>query len=162
MRFTAVVLLLAGAPASAKPKVVSRVEKEVENLIERALKVTKGAGGETAVGAGIGLATGFTIKQVQATALSVCLAAGAAGAGAYCLGYISDKQIRKIKSTVQSEADAAAAVLPRLLQRLDIDKDGSLTTLDGKLAFSRIAPFAKRHVGFTGGLLGGMLVGYSI
>lgn len=161
MRLAVLLLLLAGAPTSAKTT-VSRVEREVEKFIGRALKVTKGAGGETAVGAGIGFAAGFTCKQVQATAVSVCLAAGAAGVGAYCLGYLNDKQVEKIKSTVQSKADAAAALLPRILQKLDIDRDGSLTTLDGKLALSRVTPFAKRHVGFTGGLVGGLLVGYSL
>jgi hypothetical protein len=156
------ILALAGALTSAEVNTGSRIERKMEKFIDGAVKFVKGPGAETVVGTGIGFCAGFTCKQVQLTAVSICLAAGVTGLGAYWLGFLTDKQVEEIKSNVQAKADEAAAVLPKTLKKLDIDKDSSLTTRDGKLAMSKVKPFAKRHVGFTGGLVSGLLVGYTI
>ena len=50
----------------------------------------------------------------------------------------------------------------RLKDRLDADRDGEITLTDSKLHVSRIAPFAKKHTGFTAGVVAGFLTGYKI
>jgi len=160
---TAVLIgLLAVGRASTVSTEFEKFERGVERAITRALKFTKGKGGEPAVGAIVGFGAGCACKQTLATAVKVGVTLGVAVAGAYYFGYLDDEQVRQLRSEAQNKADAAAAVLPRMLRRIGIDCDGSLTSFRGKLAFAKVGPFAKRHVGFTGGLVGGFAAGYTL
>ena len=45
---------------------------------------------------------------------------------------------------------------------LDRNNDGKVDGDDGKLAMSKLRPFAKKHVGLTAGFASGLLVGYQL
>lgn len=152
-------LLLASPP---HVQCESSTERRLEAMLDHALRLTKGAGGETAVGIGMGIVGGFGCKQLTGLALKGCVTAGAVGIGAYCLGIVDDTHVHRATRVLHESADQALALLPKVLRRLDIDKDGTLSRNDGKLALSKVAPFVKRHVGFTGGLLSGFAAGYSL
>ena len=137
------VLLLCGCLLASEAEETA-VERKAEKLLQRALQITKGRGGEAAVGFGCGFAAGFACKQVQAMATKAVFAAGILTAGAYYKGYLKDEQLDHFKSKVEGAVEDATAMLPRFLKLADIDGDDKITAADGKMALSK-----ARHCTFS-------------
>mmetsp|Transcript_32625 Transcript_32625/g.102437 ORF Transcript_32625/g.102437 Transcript_32625/m.102437 type:complete len:158 (+) Transcript_32625:39-512(+) len=128
-------------------------EHDADHLIESALNITRGHGGECAIGVGCGVVAGWLFRKLQGAIVTAAVV-GALGTGlALHQNWVTPDGVH-----------AGARVAVRALQEtasahagsLDMDGDGSLTLEDSKLMGSKVAPFVQRHPGFAGGVVGGL------
>ena len=134
-------------------------EENAERLIDVALNITKGQGGEAAVGLGAGVVLGFVVNKLQGAvvtaALSLSLGTGIAVHQGWVGADVVQLKVAQIVKGISQQVMQQAA-------RLDVNGDGRLTIEDSNIAASRVAPFVKKHPGLTGGLVGGLVAGYRL
>ena len=113
--------------------------------------------GECAVGATCGAIAGWVMRRLQGAAMTASVVASIGAAAGLHLDWISPEQLqlllvagwRLMKSQVR-----------KLLMIADVDEDGELTMEDSKLAYSRVAPHARRHPALAAGLATGFIAAY--
>lgn len=132
-------------------------EEKLEGFIARGLQVTRGKGGEVAVGTGCGAIAGWVMRRLQGALMTAALLGGLGAAGAMHVGWVTAAQLQVALS---SAASVLGSQVVRLASKADLDGDGSVTVADSKLAMSRVSPYVKRHPGLAAGLAGGFVIGY--
>mgnify|MGYP006137558697 CR=1 FL=1 len=132
-------------------------DERLERFIARGLQITRGHGGEVAVGTGCGALVGWVVRRLQGALMTAAVLGGLGAAGAMHVGWVTAAQLQVALSSVVS---ILGSQVVRLANTADLDGDGSVTVEDSKLAISRVTPYVQRHPGLTAGLASGFVIGY--
>jgi hypothetical protein len=100
-------------------------EADVERFLEVALNVTRGHGGECAVGIGCGLIAGWFVRKLQGVVLTAAVVGGVGTGVALFQGWLSPEDVQlHAQATVLMLQEQAATHA----RRLDLDGDGRYLT----------------------------------
>ncbi len=100
-------------------------EADAERFVQSALNLTKGHGGECAVGAGCGMVAGWLIRRLQSLVLTATVLGAASAFGALHLGWINPDQLQfcaaaagnSIRSCITRHAQVRARNRPSIPTR---------------------------------------------
>ena len=114
-------LLLAFANVIEGTRALSLDEADVERFLEMALNVTRGHGGECAVGVGCGIVASWLLRKLQGALVTAAVIGGISTGVALHQGWVSPED-------VHANARATARMLHEQAmvhaQNLDFDGDG--------------------------------------
>lgn len=100
---------------------LSLSEADVERFLDSALNVTRGHGGECAVGIGCGLVAGWVVRKLQGAVLTAAVLGGIGTGVALYQGWVSPEDVQlNAQATVRMLQEQAATHA----RRLDLDGDG--------------------------------------
>jgi hypothetical protein len=100
---------------------LSLSEADVERLLETALNVTCGHGGECAVGIGCGIVAGWFVRRLQGAIVTAAVVGGISTGVALYQGWVTPEDVQlNAQATVRMLHEQAATHA----RRLDLDKDG--------------------------------------
>ena len=148
-----------GEPHVEPPSPPDVWEDRLERFVSRALNLTRGHGGECAIGTGCGAAAGWLLRRLQGAAATAAVLASIGGAGAVHLGWLT---VEQLQAAIGSVASFVASHARAQARRADLDGDGELTIKDSRLGMSRVAPYVQRRPGLAGGFAGGFLLAYRL
>ena len=97
-------------------------ETDAERFLQSALNLTKGHGGECAVGAGCGMVAGWLLRRLQSLVLTATVLGAASAFGALHLGWIKPDQLQfcahaaghSMRSAITRHAQVRARARPPL------------------------------------------------
>lgn len=117
-------------PEAAQPPGPPDVwEDRLERFVSRALNLTRGHGGECAIGTGCGAAAGWLLRRIQGAVVTAAVLGSIGAAGAVHLGWMTVEQLQAVIGSVASFVGSQARVQAK---RADLDGDGELTIEDSR------------------------------
>jgi len=114
-------MLLALLASLAGTSALRVTETDVERFLESALNVTRGHGGECAVGVGCGLVAGWLVHKLQGAVMTAAVLGGISTGIALHQGWVTPEGVQtRAQATVRLLQDQAT----NHARKLDLDEDG--------------------------------------